>query len=60
MNTFIDPEAELAGLELMVNCRKWMDQQLLASGMTQEEIQALVEEAMEGIFVNGVPVRKPS
>ena len=53
----IDPEIEQAGMELMVGARKALDEILLKGGMTQEEIQKVVEEAMDGVRIDGVPLR---
>jgi len=52
----IDPETKKLGAELMVASRKSLDKILLEAGMTQEEIQATVEEAMSDIRICGVPL----
>lgn len=53
---FIDPEIMRSGEDLMVAMRKELDKILLEGGMAQEEIQTLVEDAMDNISINGVPI----
>lgn len=53
----IDPEILEAGNGIMLGARKALDEILLASGMTKEEIQTVVEEGMDSIRINGIPLR---
>lgn len=52
----IDLEIERIAQDMMVNARKQLDKILLDGGMTKEEIQKHVEEAMSAVRINGVPL----
>ena len=51
-----DKQIEDAAAQMMVNARKSLDKICLENGMTSEEIQKIVDEAMEATSINGVPI----
>ncbi len=49
----IDPEIIQAGIEMMVSARKELNRICLEAGMTKEEIQRVVKEALKDLRING-------
>lgn len=45
-----------AATSMMVSARKQLDRILLDAGMTEKEIQEVVDDSMKGISINGVPL----
>lgn len=52
----IDAEIERAGLELSAASGRAVRQILRDSGFSEKEIDKVMFEAMEGVFICGVPV----
>jgi hypothetical protein len=53
----VPAEVQQAANELSYNAGKWLREELLKAGFSEEEIRVTMRKVMENIYIDGVPVR---